>query len=409
MLFAYKIITQTYFFAIKIASIFNKKAKLMIEGRKNQIQEIKSKIDKNSKYIWFHCASLGEFEQGRPLIEKIKTEKPEYKIILSFFSPSGYEPRKNYQFADIVCYLPFDSRKNAKEFIETVNPAVAIFVKYEIWYYFLERLNKSKIPTYLIAAIFRPNQVFFKSYGKTYRKALGFFSKIFVQTEETEKLLHKFNFKNTLVCGDTRIDRVVAIANEKYENPILEKFCEGKKCFVYGSTWAADEKIIANFIKSSPEDYVFIIAPHQISEQNIKNVEKRFRIKSQRLSKIETLNPDTRLIIIDSIGILSKLYRYANVAYIGGGFGKGIHNILEAVVYEIPVVFGPNYKKFNEAVQLIKNEVAFSINNSKEYRNIMNVLISDVNMVEKCEINANSYINNSFGSTHKIFDNLLYL
>ncbi|MCK9255336.1 MAG: 3-deoxy-D-manno-octulosonic acid transferase [Bacteroidales bacterium] len=409
MLFAYKIITQSYFLSIKIASLFNKKAKFMIQGRKKWREELKSKIDKKSKYIWFHCASLGEFEQGRPLLEKIKTEKPQYKIILSFFSPSGYQARKDYQFADIVCYLPFDSAQNAKEFIEITNPSLVIFVKYEIWYYFLERLNKNKIPTYLISAIFRPNQVFFKFYGKTYRKALGFFDKIFLQTEESQNLLKKYNFNNTLVCGDTRIDRVVDIAKEDYNNPIFKKFCKDKTCFVFGSTWEADEKLISNFINTSAKEYVFIIAPHEITEGKLRNIEQNFKIESQRLSKIEKLNPSTRLIIIDSIGLLSKLYRYAIIAYVGGGFGKGIHNILEAVVYEIPVIFGPNYKKFNEATELIANQVGFSVNTSKDYENIMNLLISGGNIYRNCQINAKQYISASFGSTHKIFNNLLFL
>lgn len=409
MLFAYKIITQSYFLSIKIASLFNKKAKFMIQGRKKWREELKSKIDKKSKYIWFHCASLGEFEQGRPLLEKIKTEKPQYKIILSFFSPSGYQARKDYQFADIVCYLPFDSAQNAKEFIEITNPSLVIFVKYEIWYYFLERLNKNKIPTYLISAIFRPNQVFFKFYGKTYRKALGFFDKIFLQTEESQNLLKKYNFNNTLVCGDTRIDRVVDIAKEDYNNPIFKKFCKDKTCFAFGSTWEADEKLISNFINTSAKEYVFIIAPHEITEGKLRNIEQNFKIESQRLSKIEKLNPSTRLIIIDSIGLLSKLYRYAIIAYVGGGFGKGIHNILEAVVYEIPVIFGPNYKKFNEATELIANQVGFSVNTSKDYENIMNLLISGGNIYRNCQINAKQYISASFGSTHKIFNNLLFL
>jgi len=343
------------------------------------------------------------------LLEKIKTEKPQYKIILSFFSPSGYQARKDYQFADIVCYLPFDSAQNAKEFIEITNPSLVIFVKYEIWYYFLERLNKNKIPTYLISAIFRPNQVFFKFYGKTYRKALGFFDKIFLQTEESQNLLKKYNFNNTLVCGDTRIDRVVDIAKEDYNNPIFKKFCKDKTCFVFGSTWEADEKLISNFINTSAKEYVFIIAPHEITEGKLRNIEQNFKIESQRLSKIEKLNPSTRLIIIDSIGLLSKLYRYAIIAYVGGGFGKGIHNILEAVVYEIPVIFGPNYKKFNEATELIANQVGFSVNTSKDYENIMNLLISGGNIYRNCQINAKQYISASFGSTHKIFNNLLFL
>lgn len=406
MPFSYRIVTKTYFTAIRLASIFNPKAKLMLAGRKNWKNELITKIDTNSKYIWFHSASLGEFEQGRPLIEKIKSEKPEYKIILTFFSPSGYEPRKNYKFADIVSYLPFDSPKNALDFVKIVNPKLAIFIKYDIWYYFLKNLKEYNVPTYLISAIFRENQIFFKSYGKSYKKALGFFDKIFLQNKESEILLGKYGFNNTVVCGDTRIDRVISISKQEYNNSILEKFCENKRCFVYGSTWLEDEKILANFINTSPEDFVFIIAPHEVNEKNIENIENTFKVNSQRFSEIIELKSDTRLIIIDTIGILSKIYRFAEIAYVGGGFGKGIHNILEAVVYNIPVVIGPNYKKFNEAVQLVKNQVVFSVNSSNDYVNIMKLLVGDGDIVMISGNNAKAYINASMGTTQIIFDNL---
>ncbi|MDR2011365.1 MAG: 3-deoxy-D-manno-octulosonic acid transferase [Bacteroidales bacterium] len=381
----------------------------MISGRKSWREDLKKSIKKNQKYIWIHCASLGEFEQGRPLIEKYKSEKPEYKIILTFFSPSGYEVRKNYEKADIICYLPFDTKKNAKDFINIINPEFAVFVKYEFWYYMIEELNKSKIPFFLISGIFRKNQIFFKPYGKFYLKALKHFSFIFLQDKNSENILNEFGIPNTLVCGDTRIDRVVQIAGEKYDNTIFENFSADSVVIVCGSTWPEDEKIISELINTSGNSYKFIIAPHEVDEKHILNIENSIRNTSLRYSSIKDNAVNTNVIIIDSIGLLSKLYRYGTIAYIGGGFGKGIHNILEAAVYEIPVIFGPNYKKFKEAIDLTELKSAFCISSFSELQNTINKLVKDESLYKEIQTNIKKYITNSYGATQQIFDKIKYI
>lgn len=405
MVFFYKISIYAYIIAIHFALIFNKKASLMISGRKNWRKILKQKIDKNNLYIWIHCASLGEFEQGRPLIEKLKKEKPEYKIILTFFSPSGYEIRKNYKHADIICYLPFDTKRNAKDFIEIINPEFAVFVKYEFWYYMIRNLQYSNIPFFLISGIFRKNQIFFKTYGKFYLNALKKFSYLFLQDENSKELLNNFDIKNIEVCGDTRIDRVVEISKQKYSNEIFESFSFNRNTIVCGSTWPEDEKIILQYINHPNNNYKLIIAPHEVNEKNIKNIENNINKTTKRYSKIKNIDDlhNVSVIIVDSIGLLSKLYRYGKVSYIGGGFGKGIHNTLEAVVYNIPVIFGPNYKKFKEARDLINIKSAFSISNYIEFKSVIDEIISNNNRLNQIKDNTQNYILNSFGATEHIF------
>jgi len=407
MLFFYYLSTRLYFTVVRIASLFNEKAAKMIVGRYNWREELSKKIDPKEKYIWVHCASLGEFEQGRPLIEKIKEENPKnYKVLLTFFSPSGYEVRKNYQYADVVCYLPFDTLRNASDFVNIVNPQMAVFVKYEIWYYILKKLNSEKIPTFLISGIFRKNQIFFKWYGKFYLKALSYFTHLFLQDDNSAEILKRANISNITVCGDTRADRVIGIASEKYSNQFLENFAKSKKTIVCGSTWPADEKIICEFINKCNDDYRFIIAPHEIGENHLVTLENLISKKSIRLSECEKDVDNPAVVIVDSIGILSKLYRFGQIAFIGGGFGKGIHNILEAAVYEIPVIFGPNYKKFREACDLINIKSAFEIHNVDEFESI----IKDMYLEEKRYLSVKNatkyYISNSFGATQQIFDKM---
>ncbi len=407
MLLFYNLSTRIYFASVRIAALFNSKAKKMIDGRKNWRKDLSLQIDSTAKYVWIHCASLGEFEQGRPLIEKIKEENPDnYKIILTFFSPSGYDVRKDYKFADIVCYLPFDTSGNAVEFVNIVKPVYAVFVKYEIWYHMLSVLHKNKIPVFLISGIFRAKQIFFKWYGKSYRKALTFFTEIFLQDAASAEILRNAGIIKTDVCGDTRTDRVISIANESYENALLNNFSAGKKCIVCGSTWPADEELIAEFINNCSDEYRFIIAPHEIHERHLKFLEGIIKSKSERLSEISKTNPDTRVIIVDSIGILSKIYRYGQLAYIGGGFGKGIHNVLEAAVYEIPVIFGPNYKKFREACDLVNKSTAFSINSSDELISIINDLYSNHEKILDIKNITNKYISASLGATQNIFNKI---
>ncbi|HOZ29508.1 MAG TPA: glycosyltransferase N-terminal domain-containing protein [Bacteroidales bacterium] len=378
----------------------------MISGRVNWRNELKAKIDKNKSYVWIHCASLGEFEQGRPLIEKIKSENAGVSILLTFFSPSGYEIRKNYQFADIVCYLPFDSKANAKDFIDIVKPKYAVFVKYEIWYYFLKELSIRNIPVFLISGIFRKNQIFFKWYGKSYRKALSFFSHLFLQDDKSAELLKNFGFSDYSVCGDTRMDRVMNIAGENYVNPLLEQFSENNNIIVCGSTWEEDEKILCAFINEFFGKYKLIVAPHEINEKHIEKIEKLLKIKSVRLSNLKAIDDSISVIIVDSIGLLSKLYRYAKVAYVGGGFGKGIHNILEAIVYNIPVIFGPNYKKFKEANDSILAGTAFEIKHIDDLENIINKLFCNVERYVTIKNDTQKYIQKSFGATAKIYEKL---
>lgn len=407
MLLFYRLLTQLYFFSIRIAAIFNEKASKMIRGRKGWQRNLKEKIIEGKKYIWFHCASLGEFEQGRPLIEKFKTENPEYGVVLSFFSPSGYEIRKNYEFADVVCYLPFDSKHNAEKFIEIINPEFVIFVKYEFWYFMINRLVRLKIPVFLISGIFRKNQIFFKPYGRFYLKLLKRFSYLFLQDEDSEILLKNFGVKNTLVCGDTRIDRVIQIADQEWINPLLDEFSKGYNIIVCGSSWPEDEKIITEFINSCDSSYKFIIAPHEITEKHLSNLENEIKKNKIRYSDLSAENNDCcNVLIVDSIGLLSKLYRYGRIAYIGGGFGKGIHNILEASVYNIPVVFGPNYKKFKEAIDLIEIKAGFSISDYDGFKDVVNKLISEQSLYENSKMQSEIYFDRSSQSTKRIFQEI---
>ncbi|MDD2634808.1 MAG: glycosyltransferase N-terminal domain-containing protein [Bacteroidales bacterium] len=409
MLLFYTIVTRFYFFGIKIASILNVKAAAIIKGQKKWRQKLAEQVDPDFKHIWIHCASLGEFEQGRPLIEKFKSDPltKNYKIILSFFSSSGYEMRKNYQFADIVCYLPFDTKKNARDFVKITNPSFAVFVKYEFWHYYLDELNSQDIPAYCISAIFREKQMFFKSYGKFFVKTLNNFKHIFVQDKNSKRLLATKNITNVDVCGDTRMDRVIQIASEKYENLFLEKFSKGKHTIVCGSTWPADEEILAQFINESDDKFRFIIAPHEINAKHVKNLLQLINKPTILYSDITNQDPnDYSLVVVNTIGLLSKIYRYGDIAYIGGGFGKGIHNILEAAVYNIAVVFGPNYKKFKEATDLVEIGACFSVKTSKELSNIINRVINNELFTSNEQINAKAHISHSSGSTQHIFDKL---
>jgi 3-deoxy-D-manno-octulosonic-acid transferase len=409
MLLFYNLITQFYFFSIRIAAFFNPKAKLMILGRRNWRSELKTKVEKDKVYIWIHCASLGEFEQGRPLIEKIKENSPQTNIVLTFFSPSGYEIRKNYKYADIVCYLPFDSKANAKDFINIVNPEYAVFVKYEIWYHFLKNLHTKKIPVYLISGIFRKTQIFFKWYGKFYKQALKFFTYLFLQDNSSAELLKKHEITNISVCGDTRIDRVVSVAEEKYSNAVLTEYSSSDNVIVCGSTWEEDEAILCRFINEFNDKYKLIIAPHEIGERHLQKIEKQLSVQSVRLSCTNSINPEVKVVIIDSIGILSKLYRFGTLAYIGGGFGKGIHNVLEAVVYNIPVLFGPNYKKFKEAKDLINENSAFEIRDYENFKSITNNLFCNNEICIKIKNQTEQYITKSFGATSRIYEKMQIL
>lgn len=374
-----------------------------MRGRKNWEEILAQKIDTKAKYIWFHCASLGEFEQGRPVIEELKLRYPEYKIVLTFFSPSGYEIRKNYPLADVVAYLPMDTKRNANNFLNIVKPEKAFFVKYEFWYFYISELKKRNIPLYIISAIFRENQQFFKNtpWGKWYRKLLNQVDHLFVQNEKSGELLKTIGITNFTVSGDTRFDRVAAIAKSSKEIPIVDKFKGDSLLVIAGSTWKPDEELLAEFINQS--SIKFIIVPHEVSANNINRIHQLLKKPAISFSKVSETEIDKfQVLIIDSVGLLSSIYRHGNIAYIGGGFGVGIHNILEAATFGLPLIFGPNYKKFKEAVDLTSEGGAISISNSNELLNTLNNLIREKNELEKASVICRKYVAKNVGSTKHI-------
>lgn len=383
--FIYTTALSFYTLFIYLAALMgNQKAKKWKNGRQDIFKKLSKAFANNSApVLWVHCASLGEFEQGRPVIEALKSKTKNLKVLLTFFSPSGYEVRQNYAYADWVFYLPSDSKKNAAQFISIVNPQQVIFVKYEFWYYYLTTLQAQKIPTYLVSAVFRSNQIFFKWHGGLFRKMLFCFDAIFVQNKKSLALVQQLNYSAVHLAGDTRLDRVLQVKNQAQKFPILEIFCTNTYNIVAGSTWLPGEAILVDVLKAFP-DSKLIIAPHQIDEKHLLEIEKLFKFtESIRYSKIEntTSLANISVLLIDNIGMLNSIYAYANVAYIGGGFGAGIHNILEAAVFEIPVFFGSNHHKFQEAKDLIAEGVGFEINNSKE-------VIKHIQAFQKTEISA---------------------
>ncbi|WP_167610485.1 3-deoxy-D-manno-octulosonic acid transferase [Maribellus sediminis] len=402
----YKLGIFFYGLIIRVSALFNTKAKQFVAGRKNWEEALKNKVDSNARYIWIHCASLGEFEQGRPIIEEIKQRLPEYKIALTFFSPSGYEIRKNYDQADIVMYLPLDTKKNARQFINILNPEKVFFVKYEYWYFYISELKRKSIPLYIVSAIFRENQQFFKNTpsGKWYRKLLSGFDHIFIQNEKSAELLQSIGIKNFTIAGDTRFDRVAAIAGsaKKFEN--VEKFTAGSLTVIAGSTWKPDEELLAAFINNS-KNIKFIIAPHEVNQANINRIHQLLKKPAISFSKVQNTDiGDHDVLIIDSIGILSSLYQYGNVAYIGGGFGVGIHNILEAATFKLPIIFGPNYKKFKEAVDLVGQKGAFPIENANDLNAALNQLLTDKNALNNASEICKNYVEKNVGSTKLIIN-----
>ena len=362
MRLVYSLGIQFYSFVVLIFSLFNKKAKDMIEGRK----EVPKKSDsENEDLIWIHAASLGEFEQGRPIIEQIKKDYPNKKILLSFFSPSGYNIMKDYAEVDEVCYIPFDTRKKAKQFIERKNPALVIFIKYEFWFNFLIELNLKQIPVVFVSAIFREDQFFFKKRGNWFLNKLKKVDYFFVQNDKSKIILENNGIQNCSIAGDTRFDAVITNSNSDYQNDLINEFLLGKKSIIFGSTWEEDQALIVKLINSGKlGSKKIIIAPHEINSAKIEKLVETINIQVGRYSKKEV---SSQVLIIDQIGILKYLYRFCDLAYIGGGFGVGIHNTLEAIVYKVPVIFGPNFKKFDEAINMINNGIGFYISNYEEF------------------------------------------
>ncbi len=390
---------------IKLASLFNAKAKLWNDGQSSLIEQIEQKINKKDTFVWFHAASLGEFEQGRPVIEAIKAKHSAYKIVLTFFSPSGYEVRKNYQGADYVFYLPFDTYQNAKRFVEIVNPKFVVFIKYEFWKNYLQVLRAKNIPVYLISSIFSNNQLFFKTYGSWYRKVLSYFSHIFVQDAESEALLKKIYPNNISITGDTRFDRVYEIAQSVKTFPLVEAFSKNNRVFIIGSSWQADEEILFEHLNHAAPKVKYIIAPHEVHASNIERIVKSIEAKVVRYSQAEINTvAENDVLVIDNIGMLSSLYQYGSIAYIGGGFGVGIHNILEAATFGMPILFGPNYKRFKEAVELIEVGSAFSIHDVFEFTEIFEKLIADEKYLKQTGERSQKFVSDNKGATQKIMD-----
>jgi 3-deoxy-D-manno-octulosonic-acid transferase len=417
MKFFYSLGIFIYGLAINLAALFNSKAKLWVKGRRDLFANLERDLQKGKgPIIWIHCASLGEFEQGRPLIEKLKIVKPDHRILLTFFSPSGYEVRKNYNCADIVTYIPLDTGSNAKRFIDIVNPEFSVFVKYEFWLNHLAELTERNIPHYLVAAIFREDQIFFKTRGAIFRKCLSEYTHIFLQNEKSKKLLNAIGLKNISVAGDPRFDRVSEIAKHAKSIEVAAAFTgDSREVIVAGSTWKQDEeRLFPSIISYLQNDWKLIIAPHEISESRIDGITRNLSGLNLSLQEIVRFSQATennvhnaRVLIIDNIGMLSALYRYGSVAYIGGGFGKSIHNTLEAAVYSIPVVFGPAFGKFNEAIELIESGGGYGVQSPVELKNILDKLLQIEALRNEAGTKAGNYVNANKGATEKILSVVL--
>lgn len=390
---------------MKLLALFSPKMKLFVNGRKNVFDIIQNKIKPTDKTIWFHAASLGEYEQGLPVMEAIKEKFPNHKLVLTFFSPSGYEVRKNNTVAHVTVYLPLDTKTNAQKFLNLVHPEMAFFIKYEYWPNYLNELKKQNIPTYLISGIFRKNQAFFKWYGGFYQKALTAFSHFFVQNQPSKELIQSIGFKNVTVSGDTRFDRVVAILNRDNRLEFIDSFTSfGTTTVVIGSSWQKDEDLLVKYINHSPENVKFIIAPHNILQSNIVNLQSSIKKKTILFSEKENQNlSEFQVFIIDTIGILTKIYSYADIAYVGGGFGNpGVHNILEPATFGVPIVIGPNYSHFAEATALVNLSGCISIKNEKELTDAFNLLINNIDERHEKGHICQTFVQMNKGATEKI-------
>ncbi|MDJ1472481.1 3-deoxy-D-manno-octulosonic acid transferase [Xanthocytophaga flava] len=389
---------------IRIAALWNKKARQWVTGRKDIFSSLHASFDENTHPIaWFHCASLGEFEQARPVIEGFRTKHLHYRILLTFYSPSGYEIRKNYEYADWVFYLPLDTASNAKQFIKTVRPTIVFFAKYEFWHYYLTELRNRAVPTILFSAIFRPDQAFFKSYGQFFRNMLTCFTHIFVQNTSSLALLKDIDLQNISVAGDTRIDRVSKIAETKKDIPLAATFKADQPLLIVGSAWQGDLDLLTAYLNQYAKPLKILIAPHEIKEETLQSIESSFTKKTIRLSKaVDNSIATYDVLLIDSIGLLSSLYQYGDFAFIGGGFYDGIHSILEPAVFGMPIFFGPNYKKFQEAFDLIEEGGAFSVGNTAEFIPIFEKLYSDATLRKEVSDRVQMYIRKKLGATEKI-------
>ncbi|MBW6497593.1 MAG: 3-deoxy-D-manno-octulosonic acid transferase [Bacteroidales bacterium] len=405
MRWLYQIFILIYQAGVLVVSWFSPKARLWRQGRKGQFKKMQAAFAERDRLAWFHCASLGEFEQGRPVIEAFRKEFPEYKVLLSFFSPSGFEIRKNYEQADYIFYLPLDTRANVRRFLNIWKPSVAIFVKYEFWFNYLNALHERRILSLVISANFRPGQHFFRPYGKWFRRQLKKLSFIFVQNEKSLKLLQKAGITNAAISGDTRFDRVAAIAGQPVNFPQFDDFARDSQILVAGSTWPADEALLLPLINNPAGKLKFIIAPHEIQPQHIQNLKRKIKVRTEIFSELSANVPaDTRVLIIDRIGMLSGLYRLGTLAYIGGGFGRGIHNILEAVTFGLPVFFGPRHQQFAEALELIERGGAFPVHDAETLERGVKACIENPVALQNASAVCLKYIAVKKGATDAIID-----
>ena len=410
----YNLIIYLYLLGVAVYSRFNEKVRKMWRGEREAFRILREKVDPNAKYVWFHAASLGEFEQGRPLMERLRKDHPEYKILLTFFSPSGYEVRKNYEGADIICYLPLDTITNARRFLRTVRPVMAFFIKYEFWYNYLHILKHRNIPVYSVSSIFRPEQVFFKWYGRQYGRVLKCFTHFFVQNEISKDLLEKIHITNVTVVGDTRFDRVLQIKEVAKYLPIVETFKQDTQVFVAGSSWPPDEAIFIPYFNKHPE-WKMIIAPHVIGEDHLRQIEKLLEgRKVMRYSSLTEADLPSKkaelqaadVLIIDCFGLLSSIYHYGEIAYVGGGFGVGIHNVLEAAVWDVPVFFGPNNQRFQEAQGLKAAGGGFDFETAEAFTRQMDVFLTDAEQLRIAGVQAGKFVQGLAGATEKVLSSV---
>ena len=409
----YNLVIYLYLLGVAIYSCFNEKVRKMWRGEREAFKILREKVDPNAKYVWFHAASLGEFEQGRPLMEQLRKDHPEYKILLTFFSPSGYEVRKNYEGADIITYLPLDTITNARRFLRTVRPVMAFFIKYEFWYNYLHILKHRGVPVYSVSSIFRPEQVFFKWYGRQYGRVLNCFTHFFVQNEISKELLAKIGITDTTVVGDTRFDRVLQIKEAAKQLPIVESFVkDAPQVFVAGSSWPPDEEIFIKYFNEH-KNWKLIIAPHVIGEDHLKQIEKllegrkviRYTEAEKMVNGQLSMVNDYEVLIINCFGLLSSIYHYGNVAYVGGGFGVGIHNLLEAAVWDVPVFFGPNNQKFQEA-QGLKTSGGFEISSYEDFAAQMDRFAADDAYLQEQGQKAGHFVKGQSGATQKVLSSV---
>ena len=403
----YNLIIYLYQLGVIIASLFNEKVRKMWRGEREAIRILKEKVDPNARYVWFHAASLGEFEQGRPLMEQLRRDHPEYKILLTFFSPSGYEVRKNYEGADIICYLPLDTITNALRFLRTIRPVMAFFIKYEFWYNYLHILSHRGVPVYSVSSIFRPGQVFFRWYGHQYSHVLKCFTRFYVQNEVSRELLSTIGITDVTVVGDTRFDRVLQIKEAAKQLPIIEQFKGSSKCFIAGSSWQPDEGIFIPFFNEH-KDWKLIIAPHVIGEEHLQQIEKILegrKVVRYTEAAVDSV-ADAEVLIINCFGLLSSIYRYADVTYVGGGFGVGIHNTLEAAVWDVPVIFGPNNQRFQEAQGLKACGGGLEIHSADDFQRIMQHFIKEPASMKEAGRQSGQFVEQMTGATRKILSDV---